>query len=165
VLCALVAAPVALAGARTTGDGILELRSVDATKATITGTRGAIWGQIDSGTLKVTDTNLDDNLTAQVSGAEKIRPSTDPGVTLYIGKNIHFRFSGGKYKFTIINGVGIDLTAVGVGKASLAGDPTLLDDGDYAIDNGKWQPVQPAPAPPLLPKVLTFGLQTLSAGP
>jgi hypothetical protein len=165
VLLVLVVAPAALAGARTTGDGILELRSVDATKATITGTRGAIWGQIDSGTLKVTDANLDDNLVAQVSGADRIRVSTDPGVTYYIGKNIHFRFSGAKYKFTISNGVGIDLTAVGVGKASLAGDPTLLDDGSYAIDNGKWQPVQPAPAPPLLPKVLTFGLQPPSAGP
>jgi hypothetical protein len=158
LLCGLILAPAAVAAVRATGDGVLELRNVDA-KATITG-KGAIWGQLDGGTLKVTDANLDDNLVAQVSGAERTRPTTEPGVTIYSGKNIHFRFTGGRYKFSI-TGTGIDVTAVGVGKAWLAGDIEQGDDGDYAIDNGKWQPVLPVLPPLLQPRAVLFGQQPL----
>jgi hypothetical protein len=159
LLCGLILAPGALAAVRTTGaagDGVLELRDVNATKANIYA-KGAVWGQIDFGQLKVTDFNPDDNITAQVSGAESKRPTGEPGVTVYTGKNIHFRFTGNRYiKFSII-GSGIDVTAVGVGRASLIGDPEWYDDGDYAVDNGKWQPV------PLVAKLVPFGTQPLSA--
>jgi hypothetical protein len=159
LLCGLILAPGALAAARTTGavgDGVLELRDVNATKANIYA-KGAVWGQLDNGQLKVTDFNPDDNITAQVSGAESKRPTLEPGVTIYTGKNIHFRFTGNRYiKFSII-GSGIDVTAVGVGRTSLIGDPEWYDDGDYAVDNGKWQPV------PLVAKVVPFGVQPPSA--
>ena len=159
LLCGLILAPGALAAARTTGavgDGVLELRDVNATKANIYA-KGAVWGQLDNGQLKVTDFNPDDNITAQVSGAESKRTTLEPGVTIYTGKNIHFRFTGNRYiKFSII-GSGIDVTAVGVGRTSLIGDPEWYDDGDYAVDNGKWQPV------PLVAKVVTFGVQPPSA--
>ena len=92
---------------------MLELRAVNATKANIYA-KGAVWGQLDYGQLKVTDFNPDDNITAQVSGAESKRPTSEPGVTIYTGKNIHFRFTGNRYiKFSIV-GSGIDITAVGV---------------------------------------------------
>src|SRR3981081_2065022 len=104
LLCFLILAPAALAAAGATGDGVLELRDVNASKVTIRGTKGVIWGQLDKGTLFVTDLNTDDSLAAFVSGGTK----TAPGV--YTGKNIHFRFPGGKYLFTIV-GTGIDLTA------------------------------------------------------
>jgi hypothetical protein len=159
LLCGLILAPGALAAVRTSGaagDGVLELRDVNATKANIYA-KGAVWGQLDYGQLKVTDFNPDDNITAQVSGAESKRPTIEPGVTVYTGKNIHFRFTGNRYiKFSII-GSGIDVTAVGVGRASLIGDPEWYDDGDYAVDNGKWQPV------PLVAKLVPFGIQPLSA--
>ena len=159
LLCGLILAPGALAAARTTGavgDGVLELRDVNATKANIYA-KGAVWGQLDNGQLKVTDFNPEDNITAQVSGAESKRPTGEPGVTVYTGKNIHFRFTGNRYiKFSII-GSGIDVTAVGVGRAALIGDPEWYDDGDYAVDNGKWQPV------PLVAKVVPFGIQPPSA--
>jgi hypothetical protein len=155
LLTALLAAPAALAGARANGDGVFELKDVNAYKVVITGTRGAIWGQIDKGTLRVTDLNLDDTVAPQVSGAEYTQSTSDPAVKIYSGKNIHFRFAGGKYKFTIV-GSGIDVTAVGVGQASLIGDPDALDTGDYAVDDGKWVSV------PLLKKVVTFGTQPVT---
>lgn len=159
LLCGLILAPGALAAARVAGaagDGVLELRNVNAAKANIYA-KGAIWGQLDQGQVKVTDFIPDDNLTAQVSGWEQRRPSlTEPGVTVYSGKNIHFRFTGGRYiKFNIV-GSGIDVTAVGVGRAYLLGDPDWYDDGDFAVDNGKWQAV------PVTPKTIPFGTQPLS---
>jgi hypothetical protein len=72
-------------------------------------------------------------------------------VTIYSGKNIHFRFSGARYGFSIA-GTGIDVTAVGAGKAWLTGAGSF-DDGEYAIDDSEWQPV------PLLKKLVTFGVQ------
>jgi hypothetical protein len=158
-LCSLLAVPAAFAAPNATGDGVFELKDVDATRVTIAGTRGAIWGQIDSGTLRVTDMNLDDNLAPQVSGAEYTQSTADPGVKIYSGTNIHFRFSGGKYRFALVNSVGVDVTAVGVGQATMAGDPYSFDPGSYAVDDGKWQPV------PLVKKLVTFGVQTVVTTP
>jgi len=158
LLCSLFVVPAALATPNATGDGVLELKAANASRVVIQGSRGAIWGQIDRGSLRVVDPNLDDNLVAFVSGAEQVTSSlTDPGVTIYSGKNIHFRFSGAKYGFSI-SGVGIDVTAVGVGRTWLTGAGSL-DDGDYAIDDGKWQAV------PLLKKLITFGVQPVVATP
>ena len=154
LLCSLFLAPAAFAAAHATGDGVLELKDVNG-RVGITGQRGAIWGQLDKGTLRVVDQNPDDNLNAYVSGAGGV-PGVDPGVTIYTGKNIHFRFIGGKYRFVIV-GSGIDLTAVGAGQAYLTGDPDQLDAGQYAIDDGKWQPV------PLLKKLVTFGVQPVTS--
>ena len=42
------------------GDGVLELRAVNATRANIYA-KGAVWGQLDQGQLEVTDFNPDDN--------------------------------------------------------------------------------------------------------
>lgn len=154
LLCSfLLAAPAALAATHATGDGVLELKAVNG-KVTITGQRGAIWGQVDKGTLRVVDVNPDDNLNTYVSGCAGT-PGVDPGVTTYTCKNIHFRFIGGKYRFTI-SGTGIDVTAVGAGQAYLTGDPDQTDTGTYAIDDGKWQPV------PLLKKLVTFGVQPVT---
>jgi hypothetical protein len=150
LLCSLALAPAALAASNATGDGVLELKGVNATRASVTGQRGAIWGQIDRGTLKVIDLNPDDNLNAYVSGGT-IVPDPDPTVTIYMGKNIHFRFIGGKYRFVITSASGLDVTAVGLGQAYLTGDPAALDTGQYAVDDGKWQDV------PLLRKFVPFG--------
>jgi hypothetical protein len=154
----LLVAPAAFAATRANGDGVFELNNVNAQRVVITGTRGAIWGQIDKGKLVVTDLNLDDTATPQVSGADQVQWTLDPSVTIYSGKNIHFRFSGARYKFVIV-GAGIDVTAVGVGQASLTGDPDAFDTGSYAIDDGKWTSV------PLLKKSVTFGVQPVVAGP
>ena len=155
VLCSLLVVPAALAAPSATGDGVFELKDVDASRIVITGTRGAIWGQIDNGTLRITDVNLDDSLAPQVSGAVCTQSTVDPATRVCTGKNIHFRFSGGKYRFTILSSTGVDVTAVGVGQAWLTGDPYSFDPGYYAIDDGKWQPM------PLVKKLVTFGVQPI----
>jgi hypothetical protein len=157
ILCSLLVVPAALAAPRASGDGVFELNNVNAQRVVITGTRGAIWGQIDKGKLIVTDLNPDDNAAPQVSGADQI-VSLDPTLTIYTGKNIHFRFSGAKYKF-VIAGSGIDVTAVGVGQAALTGDPEAYDTGYYAVDDGKWTSV------PLFRKIVPFGVQPVVPGP
>ncbi len=145
LLCALVAAPAALASAHATGDGVLELRSVDGTVLIGTNPRpayGALWGQMNNGTLKVTDPDPTDGAIF-VSGADKkpVVTETPAGrVTTYIGKNLTFRVTGGTYRL-LFSGSGIDLTAVGVGIAYLNGDINADDAGDYAVDGGKWQAV------------------------
>jgi hypothetical protein len=165
LLCALIAAPAALAGARAAGDGIFELNAVDATSVTIAG-KGALWGQLDKGRLIVSDPVAGDGI-VYVSGADRTpRPLNDTGTTtLYVGRNIHFRVTGGTYRLTFFKSTGIDVTAVGSGKAVLDGDPLSDNDGAYALDGGKWIPVSP-----LEERTVPFGTQapttqTTNAGP
>ncbi|HEY5294018.1 MAG TPA: hypothetical protein VIJ70_00915 [Gaiellaceae bacterium] len=158
LLCGLLLAPAALAGVRASGDGVLELQAVNATTVTIAG-KGALWGQVDQGRLYVTDPIDTDGL-VYVSGADRAPRAIGDTTTLYIGKNMHFRITGGTYKLTFVKSTGIDLTAVGVGKALMAGDPTADTTGTYALDGGKWTPV------PVLRNTLPvlFGVQPTVTG-
>jgi hypothetical protein len=161
LLCGLIAVPAAVAASRATGDGVLDLKAASGS-VTLVGTRGTVWGQMDSGTVRVTDPLPGDGAVF-VSGAEAVHPLSDT-VTIYSGKNIHFRVTGGRYKLTFkgtvsdLPATGIDLTAVGVGAAYLAGDP-FVDPGDYSIDDGKWI------ALPVLQKRVPFGVQPASTNP
>jgi hypothetical protein len=98
---------------------------------------------MDKGKLVVVDPSPADTQIF-VSGWEhkSLATVTDTGatVTTYSGTNLHFRVTGGKYRLTF-TGSGIDLTAIGVGVAYLAGDLLAPDAGDYAVDSGKWVPV------------------------
>jgi len=96
LLCGLVAVPTALAAAHATGDGVFELKA-GAGVIVLNGTRGTLWGQMDSGRLVVTDPLFGDG-TIYVSGAESKQPGTTDNTTIYTGKNIHFRVTGGKYR-------------------------------------------------------------------
>jgi hypothetical protein len=162
LLCGLVAVPAALAASAATGDGVLELKAATGT-VVLTGVRGTVWGQMDKGKLVVTDPVAGDG-TIYVSGAETVTPGKTDGVTIYSGRDIHFRVTGGKYKLVFrgttadLSAVGIDLTAVGVGSVQMTGDAFADDTGKFALDSGKWNPVpvwavtkqfgvQPAPAP------------------
>lgn len=164
LLCGLFVVPaVALAAPRTTGDGVLELRSVDG--AVTIGTsyavpaKGALWGQMDSGRLIVFDPVVGDG-NVYVSGWESkgswATPEDYPNATVYRGTNLHFRVTGGKYRLMFL-GKGIDLTAVGVGTAWLNGDATETDAGSYALDSGKWLPVPQLPTVSKLGVPVSFG--------
>jgi hypothetical protein len=161
LLCGLVVAPAALAAGRAVGDGVLELRAVYGTVqigSVQTPARGALWGQMDKGTLSVIDPIVGDGAVF-VSGYEtKNRYDLPSGYTkwVYGGKNLHFRVTGGKYKLTFA-GSGIDVTAVGIGIAYLNGDEDALDAGDYAVDGGKWLPVPVTFAAPQQARAVTFG--------
>ena len=147
LLCGLIVAPAALAAAHATGDGVLELKQVSGIVLlgkTAQPAQGTLWGQMDKGTLKVTDPIAGDGAIL-VSGWKTrtvYTPADDssPKVVTYIGKDLHFRVTGGKYKL-FFSGSGIDLTAVGVGVAYLSGDPDADDAGDYAVNGGKWTPM------------------------
>ena len=149
LLCGLVAAPAALAGASATGDGVLELRTVDAT--VLVAGKGVVWGQMDKGKLVVNDIVPGDG-EILVSGWEQKRPGICDQCTVYTGKDIHFRVTGGKYRL-YFDGSGIDFSAVGVGTAQLTGHVTADDTGDFAIDGGKWTPLY------WLKRVVPFGVQ------
>jgi hypothetical protein len=154
LLCGLVAVPAALAAAHATGDGVLEV-SNGAGVVVLNTTRGIVWGQVAKGKLVVTDPSPADG-SVFVSGAEGI-PVSDT-VTTYRGRDLHFRVTGGKIKLTL-RGFGIDLTAVGVGTAQLAGDAYAADVGLYALDNSpKWNPL-----PVFSTKMVSFGVQSAPA--
>ena len=157
LLSCLIVAPAALAGARATGDGVLELRAVDGT--VVVAGKGVVWGQMDKGKLVVNDLVAGDG-DPLVSGWERKVPGNCDTCTVYTGKDLHFRVTGGKYKLSF-QGVGIDFSAVGVGSAQLTGDVTVDDAGDYALDGGKWTAV------PWLKRTVTFGGQPVlsPAGP
>jgi hypothetical protein len=150
LLAALAVLPAAaLAARKAPGDGVFELRAVNGV-VILTG-KGVLWGQIDHGSMRVTDPDLADGQQLFVSGADRTK-LVDGSTTLYSGTDIHFRTTGGKYKIRF-KGTGIDLSAIGVGGADMTGDPNAVDTGDYAVDGGKWIPV------PLNETVRTFGVQ------
>jgi len=157
LLCGLVAVPAAFAAARATGDGVFELKSADGV-IVLNGARGTLWGQLDSGKLVVTDPLLGDG-TIYVSGAETKQPGIAENVTVYTGKDIHFRVTGGKYKLWF-KGAGVDLTAVGVGSATMTADVFAFDPGAYSLDNsGKWAPL------PYTTRTVRFGVQPAATFP
>ena len=138
LLAALVVVPVALAAKGAAGDGALELRTVYG-NVSLSG-EGVLWGQMDKGVLIVTDPVATDG-DVNVSGSDKVPKTLPDGSTLYAGHDLTFRISGGTYKLQFLSANGIDLTTVGVGKATIVPSLTVLDDGDYALDGGKWKPV------------------------
>lgn len=150
VLAAVAVPAAAVAADRSAGDGAFELRAANGTLI-LTG-KGVLWGQLDNGSLRVTDPVNSLAPPLLVSGAEHTRPVGE-NVTVYWGTNLTFRETGGKYRIRF-KGSGLDLTAIGSGTADLTGDPTTATDGSYALDSGKWQPV------PLLEKVVTYGTPT-----
>jgi len=152
----LVAVPTALAAPNAAGDGVLELRNVSGTVQIGTTTnfaRGAVWGQLDNGYVSIFDPHLS-NGRVYVSGWDRkplIKDTPEGRLSLYAGKDLRFRITGGLYKL-VATGSGLDLTAVGVGTAYLNGDPRALDDGAYSVDDGKWVPVLP-----VLPSLTSTG--------
>ncbi|HST17805.1 MAG TPA: hypothetical protein VLK36_09065 [Gaiellaceae bacterium] len=151
LLVCLAAAPAAFAATDAAGDGVLELRSVYG-NVTINA-KGVLWGQMDKGSLTVTDPVAGDG-DVLVNGADKPARVLPDGSVLYVGKDLHFRITGGSYKLQFSNGTGIDLTTVGVGKATILPDWTATDDGDYAVDGAKWKSV-----PFYDPLYLKFGVK------
>jgi hypothetical protein len=157
LLCGLVAVPAAVAASHATGDGVLELQSATGT-VVLTVSRGIVWGQMDKGRLVVSDPVAGDGA-IYVSGADTATPGKNETVTVYTGRNIHFRVTGGKYKLIFrgptpdLSAVGVDLTAVGVGSVQLTGDAFTTDTGKFAVDSGKWNTV------PVWPITKQFGVQ------
>jgi len=151
LLCGLVAVPAAMAASRATGDGVLEVFHAYGA-VTVNGQRGTAWGQIGKGQVIVTDYIAGDGQVL-VSGADSTPITISSSVTLYSGKDLHFRVTGGRYRLRF-TGNDINLSAVGVGTAKLTADDNAEDAGDYAVDGGKRVSM------PLLQRVVSFPVST-----
>jgi hypothetical protein len=156
LLASLILVPAAFAATGSTGDGVFELKAVYGTVqigTNVLPARGVLWGQMDRGTMRVLDPVLGDGQVL-VSGWENRSYGLSADglkVTIYSGRDLHFRVTGGTYKLWF-RGAGIDLTAVGIGVAYLDGDENAVDAGDYAVNSGKWTPMpiftaKPSPVP------------------
>jgi hypothetical protein len=136
LLLTLVCVPAALAGGAAVGDGALSVINASGS-ITVIG-KGTIYGQIDKGTVTVTDPDPTDGPPMVVVGAEHTHPAGGH-VTIYSGKDITFRGVSGRYKIVISAATGVDFLAVGVGRAWLKADSTLGPVGTYTVDGAKMQ--------------------------
>jgi hypothetical protein len=142
LVVALLGPAAAMADRSANGDGSLVVSNA-AAKLTVSG-RGLIYGHIDRGTITVVgDYKPDDHgALPSVSGA-KLRLVA--GNVVYSGSDMRFIFPGGRYSLTL-DGVGIDISAVGAGKFSAVGKG-FSDDGTFTVDGNAPQPVDWAVAP------------------
>jgi hypothetical protein len=94
---------------------------------------GLIFGHLARGTITVVGDYKPDDTTAlpTISGA-KLRFTG--GNLVYSGSDIRFLFPGGRYSL-VVDGTGIDLSAVGSGRLTALGKG-LVDDGTVTIDGG-----------------------------
>jgi hypothetical protein len=167
LLLTLVCVPAALAsgssldGNSAVGDGALSVINASGS-ITVVG-KGTIYGQIEKGTIAVTDPDPTDGPPMVVVGAEHTTHSAGSNVTTYSGKDITFRGVSGRYKIVISAATGIDFLAVGVGKAWLKGDPTVGPVGSYTVDGAKMQPL-PVASSVALPAGTTWAGQVVPFG-
>ena len=105
----------------------------------------SVFGPIaaDEGTLTFVDYNRDDGIEPQVNGWDRKIDVNGDGKWQYKGDNVRFRFFGGRYKLVFTGASGIDISAVGSGRVTLAGaGPFFMDDyGSYSVDGSKFQPL------------------------
>jgi hypothetical protein len=131
--------PAALAASTAVGDGTLAAANVNGTVTIVA--RGAIWGQIDKGSITILDRDPDVGPDPRVSNFESSQPGAALGSIVYTGSNLHFQIGGGGRYRIDLNGSGIDFTAVGTGRARLAGSWLASSVGRYAVGDDAWLPV------------------------
>jgi hypothetical protein len=136
VLATVVILPaVARAGSDTSGDGSLVVSSADG-KLVVQG-KGLIFGHLDHGTITIVDYKPDANTAlSSVSGAAL---KLLGGNVVYSGSDVRFLFPSGKYNL-IVEGAGIDISAVGSGKLKAIGAGTG-DDGSFTVDSSHAQQI------------------------
>ena len=100
--------------------------------------RGTIIGRVDQGIVRVVDRNPFDSATPVVRGG-KCRPC-NARTTVRQGKNIRFRLAGGFFRLRV-EGVMINLDAVGRGSVTMNGDERYADTGVYSLNGGDFVPV------------------------
>jgi len=152
-LLACLAVPAgALALEQGADDGTLSLDGV--TGSVSFAARGAIIGQIDKGSVTISDPNPNDGKPPVVWGYERKRDLTDTKF-FFSGSGIRFRVVGGFFRVKVV-GSGVDISMVGRGSVSLGPAPALLSAGSFSL-NGS----QPLPFPDF---PLTFQLDAAVGG-
>jgi hypothetical protein len=121
--------PVAGMASQSTGDGTL---SVEDGKGKVTiQARGGVIGRLDTGTVTIYDLTPEDASEPVVFGDDQPVVLLGENGIRYAGKSMRFRIIGGRYRI-VIQGRGIDLSAVGRGFGSIRGD--FGQPGVYSLD-------------------------------
>ena len=134
-----VAASASLASSRALDDGCLVTRDVKGT-VTINLKSGFVLGRFDQGRVSIDD-RVDGDGTIKVSGADKAPRELSDTKTLYIGDNLRFRATG--RLIIVIKAVGVYVTAIGRGSATLSasilGSPYSQEaDSGYSVDSASF---------------------------
>jgi hypothetical protein len=131
VLLALAAPVAALSAglAAGAGDGTL---SVEDGRGTVTlQARGGVIGRLERGTITIFDLTPEDAFDPVVFGDDQpVAFVGDTGIR-YRGVGIRYRLIGGSFRI-VINGRGIDLSAVGKGNGTIRGE--TISPGLYSLD-------------------------------
>ena len=101
--------------------------------------RGGILGRFDFGNVVISDLDLTDGKVPAVYGAETIQPLGN-GRTRYTGDQVRFRMIGGLFRVQI-TAIGMDVSAVGRGVATLDASGYTDFPGRYSINGGPFQPL------------------------
>jgi hypothetical protein len=137
MLASLLLLPgIALAERAAPGDGSLVVTDAYA-RITVSG-HGLIFGHLDRGSVTVVgDYKPDDNTAlSTVTGAKQRIVGKN---IVYSGTDVRLFFPAGQYTL-IVDGYGIDLSAVGAGSFTAIGKG-FIDDGSYTIDGGRAQDI------------------------
>jgi hypothetical protein len=97
--------------------------------------RGTLIGRIERGKITVTDPNPFDARKPRVWGAQTTKKSPNQKTTVYSGRNLRLRSTGG-YFHVRFQGRGIQLSAVGRGKGLIQGMPE--DPSSPVVSDGVW---------------------------
>ena len=121
--------PVIGLAATSTGEGTLSVEDGRG-KVTIQA-RGGVIGRLERGTITIYDLTPDDtNIPAVFGDDQPVALVGETGIK-YTGSGMRYRVIGGRYRI-VIQGRGIDLSAVGKGFGSIRGDIGQL--GVYSLD-------------------------------
>jgi hypothetical protein len=123
-----VSLPVAGLAASSTGDGTLSVE--DGRGKVSIQARGGVIGRLERGTITIYDLTPEDANLPAVFGDDQAVLLVGDGLK-YTGSDMRFRVIGGRYRI-VIQGRGIDLSAVGKGFGSIRGDVGQL--GVYSLD-------------------------------
>jgi hypothetical protein len=149
-----LALPVAAISAERAGDGTL---SVENGRGTVTiQARGGVIGRLERGTVTIFDLTPEDANDPAVFGDDQPVLFVGENGIRYRGAGIRYRLIGGGFKI-VINGRGIDLSAVGRGTGTIRGEG--VDPGLYSLDGADCRK-DPASCKPLpeLAKSFRLGL-------
>lgn len=131
LLVCLLAVPAIGSAAlmRKSGDGTLSVE--DGRGVVLLSVRGGVIGRFDRGSVTIVDLTPNDAFEPKVWGAERDVDVRGGDGERHSGKNVRFRVIGGEF-FVLVNGSGIELSAVGTGWTTLTGRGR--DPGVFSLD-------------------------------
>ena len=137
-MAALCAAP---ADARAPNNGTLSVK--DGHGMVYLSSRGTLIGRVERGRITVTDPKPFDARRPLVLGAATVKRSANRKTTIYTGRNLRLRSTGG-YFHVRFQGRGIQLSAVGRGQGLIQGlpdDPTIgpSPDGLWSLNDAEYE--------------------------